>query len=128
MAQSIRGPSFPFRIDASGGVAEQSDGDKLKENIINILMTGIGERVMRRDYGAGLRQLLHDPNNDALRAIAQHQVAKALARFEQRVLLQDLQIDQDTAGESGVSIRLQYLIRQTRQTQQLSVPVGLGGI
>ena len=66
------------------GVAWTSGPEKLKENIKHILLTGLGERVMRRDYGGGLRQLVHDPNNDALRAIVQHQIAKAIGQWEPR--------------------------------------------
>lgn len=124
MNESIRGFAFPFRID--GGVVARSGADKLRENLENILWTGVGERVMRREYGGGLRQLLHDPNNDALRAIAQHQVAKAMARFEPRVLVQDIRIAQD--AESGTLwIRIEYIVRRTRQAQTLSMPVGLDG-
>ena len=82
MSSGAAGISFPFRIDKdNGGVTFQSDNaDKLKENIIQILVTGIGERLMRRGYGGGVQQLIHDPNNDALRAIVQHQISKAINR------------------------------------------------
>ena len=64
MNQKINGFSIPFRLNpASGGVVAESGGEKLKENIVHILMTRVGERVMRRKYGGGLRELLHDPNN-----------------------------------------------------------------
>jgi phage baseplate assembly protein W len=129
MSETIRGISFPFRIDASGGVAEQSGGDKLRENIIQILMTGNGERVMRRDYGGGLRQLIHDPNNGPLWAIIQHQIAKAISRLEPRVLLQDLSIVSGEPPEYGtVTISVQYIVRRTRQVERLHVPIGLGGL
>ena len=62
MSEKYSGFSFPFHIDASGRVAWTSGPEKLKENIKHILLTGLGERVMRRDYGGGLRQLVHDPN------------------------------------------------------------------
>jgi phage baseplate assembly protein W len=124
----IRGVAFPFRIDAGGGVAEQSGDEKIRENIVQILLTNVGERVMRRDYGGGLRQLVHDPNNEALWAVIQHQVAKSIGRLEPRVLLQSLAVTADTRGESSLTISVQYMIRRTRQVQKLSVPIGLGGI
>ncbi|MFZ1985643.1 MAG: hypothetical protein WAU91_14590, partial [Desulfatitalea sp.] len=68
MSDEISGFSIPFRIDPESGQVAWAQGlDKLKENITHILLTGINERVMRRDYGGGLRQLVHDPNNEALR-------------------------------------------------------------
>jgi phage baseplate assembly protein W len=126
MPEEIRGFSIPFRIDpATGGVAQEAGPEKLKENMIHILLTGIGERVMRRDYGGGLRQLVHDPNNDALRAIVQHQIGKSIAQFEPRVLVQEVVV----THQAGVLIaHVRYLIRGTQQFQSVSVPIGLGGI
>jgi uncharacterized protein len=124
VTDEICGFSFPFRID-SGRVAQTSGSEKLKENIKHILLTGIGERVMRRDYGGGMRQLVHDPNNDALRAIVQHQIAKSIGQWEPRVQIQDITITQKN-GE--LYIELSYIISQTRQIQSLSAPIGLGGI
>lgn len=125
MSETISGISFPFRIDASGRVAQTSGPEKLKENIKQILLTGIGERVMRRDYGGGLRQLAHDPNNDALRAIVQHQVAKAIGQLEPRVQVQDVAV---TQKDGKLHVAIWYVIGRTQQPQSLSVPIGLGGI
>jgi phage baseplate assembly protein W len=122
--EDARGFSIPFRLTATGGVVAQTDTDeKLKENIIHILLTVVGERVMRRDYGGGVRALLHDPNNEALRAIVQHQIAQSLNKWEPRVMLQSISVRQS----NGTLIAdLDYVVRRTRQNQQLSVPVNLG--
>jgi len=126
MSEDIRGFSIPFRTDpASGGVAYESGPEKLKENIIHILLTGVGERVMRRDYGGGIRQLVHDPNNDALRAIVQHQIAKSIGQWEPRVLLQSVTV---TRQNGTLVAEIQYVIRRTQEPQSLSVPIGLGGV
>lgn len=127
MSEEISGFSIPFRIDpATGGVARQDDGaEKLKENIIHILLTGAGERVMRHDYGGGVRQLVHDPNNDALKAIVQHQIARSIGRLEPRVLLQSVTVSQ---RDGTLVADLRYTIRRSQQPQNLSVPIGAGGI
>jgi len=119
----VRGFSIPFRIGAGGGVAQESGDEKLKENIIHILLTGVGERVMRRDYGGGLRQLVHDPNNDALRALVQHQVAKSLGQWEPRVLVQAVTMSQEDAT---LFVRVDYIVRRTRQPESVSVPLAVG--
>lgn len=122
----ICGFSLPFRIDPTTGRVAWAGGDeKLKENLIHILLTGVGERVMRPGYGGGMRQLLHDPNNEALRAIVQHQIAKSIGEWEPRVMLQEVVVTQE-AGTLVVS--LHYVVRRTEQPQSLSVPIGLGGL
>ncbi len=121
------GFSIPFRIDtANGGVAKQNhEAEKLKENLIHIIMTGVGERAMRRSYGGGVRQLLHDPLNDTMRAIVQHQISKAITKNEPRILLQGVEV---VTQDATIFAEITYLLKQTRQTQSLSVPLGLGGI
>lgn len=127
MDKDIIGFSIPFRINpATGGVAVQEDGaEKLKENIIHILLTGVGERVMRRNYGGGVRQLVHDPNNEALKAIIQHQIGRSISLWEPRVMLESVSVSQQ---DGTLIAELQYTIRRTQQPQNLSVPIGIGGI
>jgi phage baseplate assembly protein W len=126
MTEEINGFSSPFRIDSnSGGLVQQAGLEKLKENIIHILLTGAGERVMRREYGGGISQLVHDPNSEALRAIVQHQIVKSIGRWEPRVALKQVQVQIKGAT---LIVDLDYVVRQTRQPQSLSVPIGLGGI
>jgi len=126
MTNELRGFSMPFRIDSTtGGVVQTVGAEKLKENVIQILLTDIGERVMRRDYGGGLRQLLHDPGNDALRAILQHQIGKAIAEHEPHVLVQGVTV---ALQEGTLFLHVDYTIRRTQSNQSVSVPIGLGGI
>ena len=71
MTTTLKGFSFPFQIDkTTGGVRSQSGDDKLRANIVHILLTNVGERVMRRSYCGGLRALVQEPNNNALFAIS----------------------------------------------------------
>jgi Bacteriophage baseplate protein W len=126
MSDEIRGFAFPFRIE-NGRVASSSGAEKLRDNILHIIVTNPGERVMRRAYGAGVRQIVHDPNNDALRAIAQHQITKAVTQAEPRVEVQAVRIDQSEEPATLIA-ELAYTIRRTRQPQALSVPIGLGGL
>jgi phage baseplate assembly protein W len=123
------GFSFPFRIDpATGGVAKTSGSDKLKENLKHLILTGIGERVMRRDYGGGVWQVVGDPNNDALRAIVQHQIAKTITRFEPRALLQEVVVTEDNVGAGTLWVKIRYIDKKRQNTEHLSVQFGLGAI
>ena len=124
MTTPIFGFAFPFSIQ-NGAVVTHSDVQKLKDNIAHLLLTTVGERAMLRDYGGGLRQLLHDPNNDAMRAIVQHQVAKAIGAYEPRVLVQAVTITQDPV-DGVLTVNVQFIVRQTKQVQTVSVPYGLG--
>lgn len=126
MTAPVRGFSLPFRIDPrTGGVAAESGAEKLKENVIHVLLTDLGERMMRREYGGGIRALVHDPNNDALRAIVQRQIAKGIQQNEPRVQVQSV-----TVAQQGATLvaELVYLVRDSRQLQGVTVPLALGAL
>ena len=121
MTDQIRGFSIPFRIDPyTGGVAQASGPEKLKENIIHILLTRVGERVMRRRYGGGLQQLLHDPNDDVLRALVQRQIAESLGQFEPQILVRQIDV---TQRDGTLWAELHYVVRRTQQVEELTVPL-----
>ena len=144
MTQDTTGFALPFRIAAGGGVAVQTGVEKLRDNVVHILFTSLGERVMNRDYGAGLRQLVHDPINDPMLSIVQHQVIKAIALNEPRVEVMALRIGVHREGSSSgsesvgtlggeppgdaVIIEVEFRERVTGQPVSVSVPVGLGGV
>lgn len=125
MTDEVRGFSIPFRVDAAGSVAEACGPAKLRQNVLHLLRTRVGERVMRREYGGGIHQLVHDPNDDALRALVRQQIARLLARWEPRIQLREVEVGQH---EGTLVVHLRYLIRQTREVRSLSVPVGLGAL
>jgi phage baseplate assembly protein W len=123
----ITGFAFPFAIDpATGGVRTLSDDDKLRANIIHIVLTNVGERIMRRSYGGGVRQLVQDPNDQVLATLIQHQIGKTVGQLEPRVLLQNLSLTR-TADGAGLQIDIQYVVRRSQAKQSLSIPVSFVG-
>ena len=76
------------------------DGDAhLAQSIGDILSTPLGTRVMRRDYGSELTQLIDQPFNRATQLRLFAAVATALMRWEPRVRLSSVAID--IGGASG---------------------------
>jgi phage baseplate assembly protein W len=124
MNDEVRGFAFPFLLDPeTGGILQANGARKIKENITQLLLTRIGERVMRQQYGGGIQQLVHDPNNDALQALVHHQITKAISSWEPRVLVQNVRV---TQREGILTIELQYMERQTQQFHVLTVHHQLG--
>jgi phage baseplate assembly protein W len=120
----ITGFAFPFRIDpATGGVQSLSDDDKLRANIAHIILTNVGERMMRRDYGGGLRAIVQDPNDSAMWAVVQHQIGKSVGLLEPRVLLQTLTLSAPSGDDATVNVDVRYVVRRTQAVQSLSVPI-----
>lgn len=57
----------------------------LAQSIADIIATPLGSRVMRRDYGSMLFELVDRPLNRATALLASMAVAMALARWEPRI-------------------------------------------
>jgi uncharacterized protein len=126
-ATPITGFAFPFAIDpTTGGVKTLSDDDKLRANIVHIVLTNVGERIMRRSYGGGVRQLVQDPNDQILATLIQHQIGKTVGQLEPRVLLQNLSLTRTVDG-AGLHIDIQYVVRRSQAEQSLSIPVSFVG-
>jgi phage baseplate assembly protein W len=73
-------------MNASTGAPIEGEAH-LGQSITDILTTPIGSRVMRRDYGSLLFDLIDYPYNATTRALLNAATAIALARWEPRLLL-----------------------------------------
>jgi hypothetical protein len=60
--------------------------DELSQNIRDILTTPIGSRVMNRDYGASLFELIDQPGNNSTLLKIYAAVVDSLLRWEPRIL------------------------------------------
>jgi phage baseplate assembly protein W len=101
------GAAFPFGIDPrTGGMAVARGSAKLRGNLEHLVLTGVGERVMAREYGGGAGQMLQANINDGLLAVARHRITAAVIRYEPRVLPQEI----DVAGrDAELLIRIEYV-------------------
>lgn len=85
---------------------EATTGKKLEgmahlgQSIGDILMTPLGSRVMRRDYGSLLPELIDQPFNDATRMRLFGATALALMRWEPRIRLVRVQLFQGVSPGS----------------------------
>jgi uncharacterized protein len=90
-----RGWSVPLAADRDGALPIVDGPEKVRQSIAIILDTEPGERIMRPSFGCGLRRYLMKPNTVAIRALMQHDVSRALSRWEPRIQLTSVSV---TAG------------------------------
>lgn len=102
-----RGLGQPLHPDAQGRLPLVQGPEKVRQAIYTVLDTDPGERVMRPDFGCGLRRWLMHPNNPATRAGIQREIEAALARWEPRIKLTEVTVS-PTAERSTVLIELHY--------------------
>lgn len=84
-------------MDASTGRA-LGEMDHIRQSIRDILTTRLGSRVMRRDYGSLLPELIDHPGNAANQLRLKAATVMAVARWEPRVVLTRVGFSLDAAG------------------------------
>ena len=83
--------------------------DHLRQSIVDILTTPIGSRVMRRDYGSRLYDLVDAPVNRALLVEIYSAVAESLLRWEPRFELNRVQVESISPGTIQLAVEGNYL-------------------
>ncbi|HEY7072424.1 MAG TPA: GPW/gp25 family protein, partial [Acidimicrobiales bacterium] len=81
---------------APTGALATIDGDgSVRQAILLLLTSRPGERVMRPDYGSLLHRLVFAPNDATTAGLAIHYVRQALARWEPRIDVLDVDAGPD---------------------------------
>lgn len=83
--------------------------DHLRQSIRDILTTPIGSRVMRRDYGSRLFQLIDAPANRETITDIYAATAEALIKWEPRIKVTRVAIDSLAAGSFELKLYGKYL-------------------
>lgn len=81
-----------------------SDSAHISQSVRDILITPIGSRVMRRDYGSLLSALIDQPDNPALRLQIMSACYTAILKWEPRIRLTAITFESTTAGTLFVDI------------------------
>ena len=102
-----QGLGQPIALDAQGRLPVAWGPEKVRQSIFTILDTEPGERVMRPDFGCGLRRYLMQPNNPATRAGIARDIANALGRWESRIKVADVAVN-TTDDPAMVLIEIRY--------------------
>lgn len=94
-------------MDASTGKA-LSGADHLHQSVRDILTTPLGSRVMRRDYGSRLFELVDRPTSPALLVEMYAATAEALAKWEPRLKVDSVQADPVASGHISLTVTGRY--------------------
>jgi phage baseplate assembly protein W len=117
-----RGWGFPIAVGLGDEINMVADDDDIREAIRIILETDPGERVMRPDFGAGLRRMVFEPINTSTMALVQRRVEAALVAWEPRIKVQDVTVSAERAALGVLDIRIDYTVRKTNTFYNLVYP------
>ena len=113
------GISLPFN---GTGVFNKtySTRDQIKSNMINLILTNKGERVMNPEFGANIRKNLFEQINSDLDISITESVANAVSTFIPEVTITNININIEP-DSNLVNILIEYKINISGTSDQIHV-------
>jgi phage baseplate assembly protein W len=113
---------FPFSVDGRGGVAMASQETDIDEAIRIILGTARGERRMRPLFGSRINELVFAPNNASTWGLMKQYINEALAWWEPRIEVLDIDVGSDVSDASRLLVNIHYRVKTTSDERSLVYP------
>lgn len=88
----LTGAPYPIEQHPRGYFHPQYGVEQLKSDLLILLLTNPGERVMMPDYGTPLRQLLFEPNDSIVQDQAREMIISAITVWEPRITVDQIEI------------------------------------
>ena len=95
--------------------------EHLKQSIRDILTTPVGTRVMQREYGSRLFELVDRPTSDDFAIELYARTAKALLKWEPRFRLEKVRVEDIAEGQ--VSLRLEGIYLEGNKNIDFNIRV-----
>ena len=106
------GWKFPPSFDFDRGEVEMvSDEQDIKESLIIILTTSVGERIMKPKFGSTLNESVFKIINGITLELLKDSITMAILNFEPRVTLNNIDFNLERQSEGILNIELNYTIR-----------------
>jgi phage baseplate assembly protein W len=117
-----RGISWPMGVDHTGSLRMSEGPADLDRSIRVVIATAPGERVMRPEFGCRVWDMLFEPVTANLLGQMAQAVRDALAQWEPRASIEDVNVRQDDDDHALVHIDVQYVVKSTNDKRNLVYP------
>ena len=115
------GWSFPLKTDLQGGISLSAAERKVREAILIILRTELGERRYRPDFGCRLSELTFAPLNSKTLFLMRLYVQEALETWEPRIDLEEVVTEPDPIL-GKVNIHINFRLKSNYESGSLVYP------
>lgn len=109
-------------MDATTGKALGGEAH-LRQSILRIITTPLGTRVMRRDFGSLVQELIDQPFNAGTRMRVLGATVTALMRWEPRVSVRRVDLRESAPGSYLLDLDLQLRDRVSNDRLRQSIPL-----
>ena len=116
------GVSLPFSGVAGPFNSTYSTKDQIKSNLINLLLTNKGERIMNPEFGVDLGTVLFEGITDDIKEDIKNLINTNVSIFVPEVQLDDIIVeDAPQYNNNAISVIVKYRIRISQNADQVIV-------
>ena len=121
---NYRGIHYPVKAGTKGLFAAETDINLIEGNIIQILGTRKGERVMLPLFGSRILDFIHEPLDHITCALLRFELIDAISMWEKRIILDRKNTTITPYPEElRVKASLRYYLKTFNQNQNLVLEI-----
>lgn len=110
--------AFPFRVGEDGRTAAPADLEQhVKEELVQLVLTGFGERLFQPELGTNVRRLVFENLDEVTAGMTKSTISQAVSRWlGHRVEMDDLVVEVEG---STLSVDLRYRVAGSADSRVL---------
>jgi phage baseplate assembly protein W len=138
MKEKFFGAPYPITRNPRGLLRTQNGVTQIKSDLLVLLLTNPGERVMLPGFGTPLRKLMFEQNDETVILMARQMIIDSIRTWEPRVTVQqlwvgfaddeDLNKNEEGSKEHILAIKIDFVDPENiKEVQNLTLEVPLAG-
>ena len=120
LKESYISPIAPFTDDFASFKASDVN-DVVKQNIIMILLCNPGERIMKPEFGVGLRTYLFEPAIQSTFNRLTNKIREQLSLYAPPIIITALEV---SFNNSTLNLKLEYIENHTKAIEKIELSYG----
>ena len=117
-----KGWRFPILPGPTGALSYSEADENVEHSLRVLLLTRVGERVMRGDFGSRLGEMVFRPGSQQNLKAIEREIAAVIRKWEPRVDVLDVTAEADAEDPTHVTAALSYRVRRTNTRETLVFP------
>ena len=118
--------SLPLSKDSDDGLKLNKDfKDLVRQNLLMLLLTIKGERIMHPDFGVGLKRYLFELDTPALRSELSSKIRSQVSKYLSYINIINLsfesQIEKPQMDKNLLIVRIEYIILPLNISDNISI-------
>jgi phage baseplate assembly protein W len=116
-------PILPLIVDKIDGpyASNKEAQEAIKQNLKMLLLTNPGERIMNRDFGAGIRALLFEQDTENLRQTIYDRIESQINKYLDYIIITNISINSIPESENALYVLINYRIPSIGSEDQLII-------